>query len=83
MGLARITKAILNNENSILTVSAPLAGEYGLEDVYIGVPAVVNRTGIRNVVELNLNETEQKQLHHSAGVLKAILGEHFKAATRP
>ncbi|QHT47964.1 L-lactate dehydrogenase [Bacillus sp. SB49] len=83
MGLARITKAILNNENSILTVSAPLAGEYGLEDVYIGVPAVVNRTGIRNVVEINLNETEQKQLHHSAGVLKEILGEHFKAATRP
>ena len=43
MGLVRLTKAILRNENSVLTVSAYLDGEYGHNDVYIGVPAVVNR----------------------------------------
>ena len=47
MGLVRLTKAILQNENSVLTVSAYLDGEYGQSDVYVGVPAVVNRNGIR------------------------------------
>ncbi|RFU66796.1 L-lactate dehydrogenase [Peribacillus saganii] len=71
MGLIRITKAILHDENSILTVSAYLNGEYGNEDVYIGVPAIVNRNGIREVLELNLNETEQEQFTQSAAVLKS------------
>ncbi|MYL20784.1 L-lactate dehydrogenase [Halobacillus litoralis] len=77
MGLTRITKAILYNENSIMTVSAYLNGEYNMDDVYIGVPAVLNRTGIRNVMEINLNEEEQGKLNHSATVLKDILSEQF------
>ncbi|TGB01717.1 L-lactate dehydrogenase [Halobacillus salinus] len=77
MGLARITRAILHNENSILTVSAYLNGEYGADDVYIGVPAVINRQGIRNVVEVRLDDTEQGQFDHSAGVLKDILKDNF------
>ncbi len=40
MSLLRVTKAILNDENSVLTVSAYLEGQYGQKDVYIGVPAV-------------------------------------------
>ncbi|MDT8861728.1 L-lactate dehydrogenase [Alkalihalobacillus sp. MEB130] len=73
MGLVRLTKAILRNENSVLTISTLLNGQYGLEDVYIGVPAVVNRKGIRDVLELNLNEDELKKLHHSASVLKEAM----------
>ena len=45
MSLLRVTKAILNDENSVLTVSAYLEGQYGQKDVYIGVPAVLNRGG--------------------------------------
>jgi L-lactate dehydrogenase len=78
MGLARITKAILNNENSVLTVSAHLNGEYSTENVYIGVPAVVNRKGIRNIVEVNLSEKEQQQFEESAKVLKDILAADFE-----
>jgi L-lactate dehydrogenase len=59
MGLVRLTKAILRDENSVLTVSAYLDGEYGHNDVYIGVPAVVNRSGIREVVELDLNKNSR------------------------
>ncbi|MEK3809388.1 L-lactate dehydrogenase [Bacillus sp. FSL R7-0685] len=77
MSLARITKAILHNENSILTVSTYLDGQYGADDVYIGVPAVVNRGGIAGITELNLNEKEKEQFLHSAGVLKNILKPHF------
>ncbi|EQB36967.1 hypothetical protein GCM10007111_28280 [Virgibacillus kapii] len=76
MGLTRITKAILNNENSILTVSAYLNKEYNTQDVYIEVPAVVNRTGIRNIVGISLNQ--QEQFGHSAQVLKAILTVNFE-----
>ncbi len=77
MGLARITKAIFNNENSILTVSALLDGEYNQEDIYIGVPAIINREGIRKVVELPLNEKEQSQFKHSAETLKEVMKTAF------
>lgn len=77
MGLARITKAILNNENAILTVSSYLDGQYNEKDVYIGVPAIINRNGIREIVELDLNEKEKEQFHSSSSILKDILSPHF------
>lgn len=73
MGLVRLTKAILQNENAVLTVSAYLNGEYGHEDVFIGVPAVVNRKGIREVVELKLDEDEKAKFNHSVNVLKSTM----------
>ncbi|MCJ8009667.1 L-lactate dehydrogenase [Lederbergia wuyishanensis] len=77
MGLVRLTKAILRNENTILTVSTYLEGEYGEKDVYIGVPAIVNRDGIREIVELELNEEEQHLFHHSAETINNILKPYF------
>ncbi|UOY94400.1 L-lactate dehydrogenase [Ectobacillus sp. JY-23] len=73
MSLARVTKAILNNENCILTVSAYLEGEYGQQNVYIGVPAIINRSGIREIMELELNEEEQGKFEHSVKVLKETM----------
>ncbi|MTH53387.1 L-lactate dehydrogenase [Bacillus mangrovi] len=77
MGLVRITKAILHNENSVLTVSALLEGEYGESDVYIGVPAVINRDGVREVVELDLNEDEKERFAASAEVLRKSIRPLF------
>lgn len=77
MGLARLTKAILKNENSVLSVSTLLNGEYGLEDVYLGVPAVVNRQGIRDVYELHLSAEEKQQLYQSASVIKQAIASIF------
>jgi L-lactate dehydrogenase len=73
MGLVRITKAILQNENSILTVSTFLDGEYGEEDVYVGVPAIVNREGIGDILELKLSTDEQEKFSHSVKVLKETM----------
>lgn len=73
MSLVRITKAILYNENSILTVSAFLNGEYGHNDVYVGVPAIINRSGIREIIEIELNEKEKEQFDHSVNVLKQTM----------
>lgn len=77
MGLVRLTKAILSNENSILTVSAYLEGEYGSNDIYIGVPAIVNRNGIRQIVEIELNDKEKAQFKHSVKVLSDIKDQFF------
>ncbi|ASS87842.1 L-lactate dehydrogenase [Anoxybacillus geothermalis] len=77
MGLARVTRAILHNENAILTVSAYLDGPYGERDVYIGVPAVINRNGIREVIEIELNDDEKNRFHHSAATLKSVLARFF------
>ncbi|BCB02818.1 L-lactate dehydrogenase [Bacillus sp. KH172YL63] len=79
MGLARITKAIFNNENSILTVSALLEGEYDQNDIYIGVPAIINREGIRKVVDLPLNEKEKAQFAHSAATLKSVIDKAMES----
>ncbi|MEH6940396.1 L-lactate dehydrogenase [Bacillus sp. JJ722] len=79
MGLARITKAILSDENSILTVSTLLEGEYGQEDIYIGVPCVVNRHGIREIVELDINAEEKVKFDHSVKVLKETMAPVLEA----
>mgnify|MGYP003439810262 FL=1 len=70
MALARITKAILNNEHSILTVSCKLDGLYGQEDIYMSVPAIVNRDGVKEVIELDLNEKEKEMFKKSAQALR-------------
>ncbi|PKR85274.1 L-lactate dehydrogenase [Heyndrickxia camelliae] len=73
MSLVRITKAILNNENSILTVSCLLEGQYGQNNVYMGVPALVNRNGVREIVEIDLQKEEWDKFNHSAEVLRSLL----------
>ncbi|MGK0554689.1 L-lactate dehydrogenase [Macrococcus capreoli] len=77
MGLTRISKAILGNENSVLTVSAKLNGEYGHDDVYIGVPALINRNGIQKVFETPLSETEKQKFSKSVETLKSIQTPFF------
>lgn len=75
MALARITKAIFSNENSVLTVTAKLNGEYGIHDVFAGVPCTVNRSGIGKIIPLSLTDDEIRQLSDSC----ATLSEHFSS----
>lgn len=70
MSLARITKAIFNNENSILPVSCLLENKYGQNDIYMSVPAIVNRNGVKEVIELELNENEKALFQRSAQALR-------------
>lgn len=77
MGLARITRAILQNQDVALPVSAYLDGEYGQKDLYIGTPAVVNRRGIRRVVELELTDHEMERFTHSANTLREVKEKFF------
>ncbi|CDQ18000.1 L-lactate dehydrogenase [Halobacillus karajensis] len=70
MGLVRLTKAILHNEHAVLTVSAYVHGQYAVDDLYIGVPAIVNREGIKEVIELDLDPNESEKFRESAALLK-------------
>ncbi|MBE7030935.1 MAG: L-lactate dehydrogenase [Ruminococcaceae bacterium] len=77
MAMVRITRAIFGDENSVLTVSAMLNGEYGQTDVYAGVPCVVNRNGIVRVLPLSLNEEELDKLQASCDKLREFYNEIF------
>ena len=73
MSLNRLVKAVLDDENSILTVSTYLKdGQYGQDDIYIGVPAIINSNGIRELVDLELNEEEQAKLDNSCRIIKEM-----------
>lgn len=77
MGLAKITRAILQNQDVALPVSALLQGEYEENNIYIGTPAIINRGGIRRVVELEITSHEMDRFKHSATVLREIQDEIF------
>lgn len=77
VSLARITKAIFNDENAILPLSVYLDGEYDQHDVFIGVPAVINRDGIRKAIEIPLTDVEKGNLQHSADTLRKVIKDSF------
>ena len=70
MALTQIVRAILRNERRVMTVSAPLEGEYGLDDVTLGIPCVVGAGGIEDIIEARLTPEEMQELAHSAQILK-------------
>lgn len=75
MVLARLTRAILFDENSIFTVSAYLKGEYGEKGIYVGVPCVLNHNGVRQVLEMSLNDEEREKFKTSCNILREMTEE--------
>ncbi len=72
LALARITSAILNDENTILPVSTLMQDFYGVSDVYLSMPALVNKDGVRRVVNLQLTSAEQDQFRASAATVRKV-----------
>ena len=73
MSLNRLVRAILDNENSVLTISTYLEdGQYGQNDVYIGVPAIINENGVRELLKLELTDKEQEKLNNSCNIIKQM-----------
>ena len=73
MALSKIVKSVLDNDNSILTVSTYLKdGEYGQDDIFIGVPAIINGKGVRELLNLELTEDEQAKLDNSCKIIKEM-----------
>ncbi|ARN91939.1 L-lactate dehydrogenase [Levilactobacillus brevis] len=77
--LMRITKAILRDENAILPIGAALNGEYGLDDIFIGTPAIVNASGLGGVIEVPLSDKEKDLMAKSAETLKKVTQDGLAA----
>lgn len=73
MSVARIVRAILNNEQAVLPVSAYLDGEYGEKDLFTGVPSVVDQGGVREIIELNIDPAEQQKFAQSCSQLREVI----------
>ncbi|MDZ4758225.1 MAG: malate dehydrogenase [Bacteroidota bacterium] len=70
---AQMVEAILRDQKRIFPVCAWLQGEYGLKDVYLGVPVVLGKNGIERIIELKLNEAETKLLNESSVAVKEVM----------
>ena len=77
MALTNLVKAIFNDENTILTVSTKLNGEYDNKDIFIGVPTLINRNGANEILQLKLNEEDQIKFNNSCQVLEKIIKENI------
>ena len=73
LALVKIVEAILRDENSVLPVTTLINDYYGIEDVCLSTPCMVNRNGVEKILKLELSALEQKQLRHSAKTLKDII----------
>jgi L-lactate dehydrogenase len=73
LALDRICAAILRDEGAILNVSTLLQDFHGNNDVYLGVPCIVDRTGVREVVKVPMNEDEKQRFAASAQKMREQL----------
>jgi L-lactate dehydrogenase len=75
LGLLSIVEAVLRDQHTVMTVSSPLSGQYGVSDIAISMPAIVGRRGVEEVLNLPLSESELTAFQSSAQTLKDRLGE--------
>jgi L-lactate dehydrogenase len=71
--VARICRAVLGDERTVLPVSTMTTGQHGIEGVYLSLPCVVGRGGVERVIELSLSPAEKEGLNRSAEVLRRAL----------
>ncbi len=73
LGATRMIEAILRDQNTVVTASTLLQGQYGITDVCLSLPLVLGRNGVERVIEIPVSEEEHEALRHSAGVLRKAL----------
>jgi malate dehydrogenase len=70
---AQMVEAIVRDQKRIFPVCAWLTGQYGLNNVYVGVPVKLGKNGIEQIIELQLNDEEKALLNASAGAVKELM----------
>ncbi len=75
LGLLSIVEAVLRDQHTVMTVSSPFSGQYGVSDISISMPAIVGRQGVEQVLNLPLSEGELAAFQSSAKTLKDRLAE--------
>jgi malate dehydrogenase len=69
----QMAEAYLNDEKRVLPAAAHLTGQYGVSDLYVGVPTVIGAGGIERVVEVKFNEHEQGMFNHSVDSVRDLV----------
>ena len=72
LGLTKIVESIIRDENAVLTVSCFLQNYHGVSDVCLSVPAILNRNGVEEIIELPLDEKEIREFQESAAIVKKV-----------
>lgn len=67
-----MVEAIIKDENRIFPCCSWLQGEYGLKDIYLGVPVRLGKNGIEQIIELDLNDSEKELLNASAEAVRSV-----------
>jgi malate dehydrogenase len=70
---AQMVESIVDDQKRIFPVCARLTGQYGINDLYIGVPVKLGKNGIEEIFELNLNDKEYKMLHESSEHVRSVV----------
>ena len=80
-GAAEMVEAIVKDSNRVLPAAAWVTGQYGLEDLFIGVPVKLGREGVKEIVELDLNDKEKSDMQASGDHVREVIGayENLKA----
>jgi L-lactate dehydrogenase len=73
--LVKIVSSVLRDQNTVLSVSSLINDYYGVDDVCLSLPTIIDRSGVKEVLRLQLSPTEIEQLQHSASVLKSIIAD--------
>lgn len=73
LAIAQIAKAVLRDQNRVLTVSTLIDGPYDIHDVCLSLPAVINRQGATRVLNLSLSQSETEQLQLSGKTLRQVI----------
>lgn len=71
---AQMVEAIVKDQKRIVPVCAWLQGEYGMNDIYLGVPVKLGKNGIEKIIELELNDDEKALLEDSAKAVRSVMG---------
>lgn len=75
---AQMVSSIIRDEKRILPCCIKMEGQYGLRDVYVGVPVKLGKNGIEEVIEIALTDEEKQLLHESAGHVKEVMNAYDK-----
>jgi malate dehydrogenase len=73
--VAYLVDAILNDQKKMIPCSVLLEGEYGQDDICMGVPCIIGRNGVEQIVDIALNDTEKALFAKSADAVRAMNGD--------
>ena len=75
-----MAESYLKNKRRVFPCAAKLNGEYGVDGLYIGVPIIVGQNGVEKIIEIELNDDEQKMFDHSVNAVRDLLAALEKVA---